>query len=288
VPPSRGETRTVAEVLRARRAELTPAQLRVAQEVLADYPAAGLQTVAALAAKAGVSAPTVVRLVARLGYAGFPALQSRLRAELSARSAGPVELYPASTGGRGSGAALRRAPRLVGQAVTRTLHALDTTELARAVELVADLDRPVVLTGGRVSTTLAEYLARYLALLRPGVAHAIGRAERDTVLLDVGRRSTVVVFDYRRYDADVVSFGQEATRRGARLVLFTDPYLSPLSSSATVLLTTAVEGPPPFLTLTPALAVVESLVAGAVDALGPRTRRRLEALDRLADRGERR
>ena len=282
---SKGDTRTVAEVLRASRAELTPAQLRVAQEVLADYPAAGLQTVAALAAKAGVSAPTVVRLVARLGYAGYPALQSRLRAELSARSAGPVELYPATTTrGRGSGAALRRAPRQVGQAVTRTLHALDTVELARAVELVADLDRPLVLTGGRVSATLAEYLARYLALLRPGVTPATGRAARDAALLDVGRRTTVVVFDYRRYDADVVSFGQEATRRGGRLVLYTDPYLSPLSSSATVLLTTAVDGPPPFLTLAPALAVVEALVAGAVEALGPRTRRRLEALDRLAGR----
>ena len=85
-------------------------------------------------------------------------------------------------------------------------------------------------------------------------------------------------------DDDVVTFGQEATRRGGRLVLFTDPYLSPLSSSATVLLTTGVDGPPPFLTLAPALAVVEALVAGAVEALGPRTRRRLEALDRLAGR----
>jgi DNA-binding MurR/RpiR family transcriptional regulator len=289
---ARRDRRTVAEVLRARRAELTPSELRVAQALLADYPAAGLQTVAALATAADVSAPTVVRLVAKLGFASYPDLQQRLRAELSARTAGPVELYPEHPPGVGRGAgsgsaALRRAPRLIGQAVSRSLQELDSVELGRAVDLLADRERPVVVAGGRVSVALAGYLAGYLTLLRPGAGFLADRAARDAGLLDVGRRTTVVVFDYRRYDNDVVAFGQESVRRGGRLLLFTDPYLSPLSSSATVLLTTVVDGPPPFLTLAPALAVVEALVTGVVEALGPRTRRRLEALDRLSDRGPR-
>lgn len=274
----------MAEVLRARRADLTPSELLVAQVLLGDYPAAGLQTVAGLAAAAGVSPPTVVRMVAKLGYPSYPAVQQRLRAELSARSAGPVELYPETGSGPGRAGARGQAPRLIGQAVTRGLRDLDTVELARAVELLADRDRPVVLTGGRVSATLADHLGRYLALLRPGTRVLPDRVARDAGLLDVGRRTTVVAFDYRRYDADVVAFGHEAVRRGGRLVLFTDPYLSPLSSSAAVLVTTVVDGPPPFLTLAPALAVVEVLVTGVVEALGPRTRRRLEALDRLAAR----
>ena len=65
-------------------------------------------------------------------------------------------------------------------------------------------------------------------------------------------------------------------------MLFTDPYLSPLSAAATVLLTSVVEGPPPFVTLTPALALAEALVLGVVDAGGPALRRRLAAFDRLA------
>ncbi|HEY2271450.1 MAG TPA: hypothetical protein VGH30_01645, partial [Jatrophihabitantaceae bacterium] len=55
---------TVAEVVRNGRAQLTPAEMRVAQALMSDYPAAGLQPVAALAERAGVSGPTVVRLVA--------------------------------------------------------------------------------------------------------------------------------------------------------------------------------------------------------------------------------
>jgi DNA-binding MurR/RpiR family transcriptional regulator len=281
-------TKTVAELLRAGRGDLTPAELRVAQAVLADYPAAGLQTVAALAAAAGVSPPTVVRLVSKLGFTGFATLQKRLRAELSARSVGPVELYPEPEPGTAPSPLLRRCQRTIGHAVTQSLRELDPVELDRAVQLIVDRDRGVVLTGGRVSSTHAEYLGRYLALLRPAVRYLQpDRATRDAALLDVDRQTTVVVFDYRRYDDEVVEFGREAARRGAKVVLFTDPYLSPLASAATVLLTTVVDGPRPFLTLAPALAVVESLVLGVVEASGPRLRRRLESFDRLTERDPR-
>jgi DNA-binding MurR/RpiR family transcriptional regulator len=281
-------TKTVADLLRAGRGDLTPSEMRVAQALLADYPAAGLQTVAALAAAAGVSAPTVVRLVAKLGFPGFATLQNRLRAELSARSVGPVELYPDPEPGAAPSPLLRRCQRTIGHAVTQSLRELDPVELDRAVALLADHDREVVLTGGRVSSTHADYLARYLALLRPDVRYLQpDRAARDAALLDIGRRSTVVVFDYRRYDDEVVEFGREAARRGGKVVLFTDHYLSPLASSATVLLTTVVDGPRPFLTLAPALAVVESIVLGVVESSGPRLRRRLETFDRLAARDPR-
>jgi len=183
---------------------------------------------------------------------------------------------------------LRRCQQTIGRAVTESMRELDPVELDRAVELIADRDREVVLTGGRVSSTHAEYLGRYLALLRPGVRYLQpDRAARDAALLDVGRRTTLVVFDYRRYDSEVVEFGREGARRGAKVVLFTDPYLSPLASSATVLLTTVVDGPRPFLTLAPALAVVESIVLGVVEASGTRLRRRLESFDRLTARDPR-
>jgi DNA-binding MurR/RpiR family transcriptional regulator len=67
------------------------------------------------------------------------------------------------------------------------------------------------------------------------------------------------------------------------VLLFTDPYLSPLASSANALLTTVVDGPRRFLTLAPALAVVESIVLGVVESSGPR----LESFDRLTARDPR-
>lgn len=273
---------TVADVLRTRRGELTPAEHRVARALLADYPSAGLQPVSALARAAGVSAPTVVRLVAKLGWDGYPAVQAQLRAELSARTAAPVERLAAGRGERSS--VLDRVARSVGEATDRAVRDTDPAEFDRAVELVADRDRPVFVAGGRVSDALAGYLARTVSLLRPGVrVVAPDPSARAVALLDVRRGATVVVYDYRRYDAGVVELGREAARRGARIVLFTDPYLSPLASVATVLLTGGVEGPPPFVTLTPAMALTEALVLGVLERSGVGGRKRLAAFDRWAE-----
>jgi DNA-binding MurR/RpiR family transcriptional regulator len=66
---------TVAERLRLRRGELTQAERKVARILMADYPVGGLDPIAKLAAAAGVSAPTVVRLVAKLEFDGYPEFQ---------------------------------------------------------------------------------------------------------------------------------------------------------------------------------------------------------------------
>jgi DNA-binding MurR/RpiR family transcriptional regulator len=274
---------TVAEVIRSERRQLTPAELRVAQTLMSDYPAAGLQSVAALAANAGVSGPTVVRLVAKLGFAGYSQLQSQLRSELSARSAGPVQRYPVVDDSEHSSPLLRRFERSVSAAVRDSLFGIDPVEFDAAVTMLTDAARPVFVTGGRVSCVHALYLARSLSLLRPDVSFVAGeRASRASTLLDVTAESVFVVFDYRRYDEEVVDFGRGAAAAGAALIVLTDTYLSPVASSATVLLTSSVEGPAPFITLTPALAIVEALVLGAVERSGTPLRSRLERFDALS------
>jgi DNA-binding MurR/RpiR family transcriptional regulator len=69
--------------------------------------------------------------------------------------------------------------------------------------------------------------------------------------------------------------------QGTALVVCTDPYRSPLASSATVLLTTTVEGPPPFVTLVPAFALVETLIPGVVECGGKESRQRVAAFERF-------
>jgi DNA-binding MurR/RpiR family transcriptional regulator len=150
----------------------------------------------------------------------------------------------------------------------------------RAVSLLADPQRRILLAGGRVSTTLAEYLARCLTLVRADVRVVPPeRTARAGALLDADADTLLVLFDFRRYEAELVSFGRAAASSGAALILFTDPYLSPLAGSAEILLTPAVEGPAPFLTLAPALALAEALVLATIDALGGSVRDRLERFD---------
>ncbi len=274
---------SVADLLRARRAELTPAERRVVQSLLGDSPAAGLQSVARLAESAGVSAPTVVRLVAKLGFNGYPHLQDVLRAELSARVTGPLQAYP--DGGKTARHAAplpARAAGALGRAVEDSLRALDPVELDRALGLLTDQACEVVVTGGRFSWTLAAHLAGFLSQLRPGVRHLPPEpGERGRGLLDTGPRTTVVLFDYRRYQRDTVAFGRDAADRGARLIVCTDPYLSPAAAAATVLLTTSLDGLAPFISLAAPFALVETLVAGAAERGGKAARARLAAFEQL-------
>ncbi|MGH3378529.1 MAG: MurR/RpiR family transcriptional regulator [Actinoallomurus sp.] len=269
---------TVADALRRRRGELTPAELRVAQTLLGDYPAAGLRPIARLAADANVSPPTVLRLVTKLGFGGYPQIQEALREELSARTSGPLEDYP----GTREGEPLAVRARSLGSVLGESLRAQDPAELAAAADLIADRGHGVLVTGGRFSWTLAAHLASFLTLLRPNVTHVANEpGARASALLDVDATTVVVAFDYRRYQRDTIAFGRAATTQGAALVVCTDPYLSPLASSATVLLTTTVEGPPPFVTLVPAFALVETLILGVVERGGKESRERVAVFERL-------
>lgn len=254
----------------------------MAQALLGDYPAAGLQPAAALAQRGGVSAPTVIRLAAKLGFAGYADLQARLRAELSVRTAGPVQRYSGSEPPEATSPLLRRVEHSIGAAVTDSLRALDNVDFDTAIDLITDPQRRVLLTGGRVSSVLALYLARCLISLRPAV-HFIetGHAARAASLLDIDPNTVLVAFDYRRYDDEVVEFGRGANSAGASIILFTDTYLSPLAAAADVLLPSSVDALSPFITLTPALALIESILVGAVERLGDPARRRLVRLDAL-------
>lgn len=89
-----GSGATVAERVRRAEGSLSPAERKIARALTANYPAVGLESASGLASQAGVSAPTVVRFVARLGFDGYRHFQQSLRAEVQARHASPLTLAP--------------------------------------------------------------------------------------------------------------------------------------------------------------------------------------------------
>ncbi|HEY2509082.1 MAG TPA: MurR/RpiR family transcriptional regulator [Streptosporangiaceae bacterium] len=288
IAPSRAAAvLTVAERLQLRVPELTPAERKVARVLLADYPVRGLEPIAKLAADAGVSAPTVVRLVTKLEFDSYGSFQQSLKTEVSARLSSPRQLHADRPQLRDDGAAqpgslLSQTARLLCDGIISSFERLPQPEFEQAVRLLADSRRDVTLIGGRFSTMLAEYLAAHLRILRSHVrvVSAAG-PDRFSSLLDVGRRDLFVAFDYRRYQHDTVRLAAMAKSQGATLITFTDPYLSPLAAHADVILTTSVQSPSPFDALTPAVALVEALIAALVDRLGDGPLARMARYDAL-------
>lgn len=277
---SQHHPRTVGQLLRSHLPTLPPAERRVAMTLLGGDPLLGLGTVADVAKDAGTSAPTVLRLLARLGFTGFADYQAAVRQEVSGRLSSPLEQYPTKRATSGS---VPRMFRSLAASVDENGTRLLTRDVNAAIRLLADERMKVVTLGGRFSRFLAGYLATHLQLLRPSVT-PIGPAahEQTAALLDVDRHTVVTLFDFRRYQRDTITFGTAAAAQRGRIVLLTDQYLSPLAAHATVVLPTDVDSSSPFDVLTPAMALVETLVAGVVDRLGPQPLERMSRYDALS------
>jgi Transcriptional regulators len=280
VTESQEPNHTVADVVRAAMPDLSSSELKVARALLAAYPSAGLDTAAGLASQAGVSAPTVVRFVARLGFKGYREFQRILREELQReRTASPLTL-PA----RATAKDLREVSgRIFTDELVRTFTDLPEAELSRAVGLLADRKKRIWSFGGRFSEILATYLDLHLRQMRPDTRVLTEPPDRRAgFMLDVGRRDVCVVFDFRRYQPDVIELALHARSQGAQILLMTDPWLSPIAASADVVLPVRVESPSPFDSLVPATAAVETLVAGVLAELGGRAQDRMTLADSLA------
>jgi DNA-binding MurR/RpiR family transcriptional regulator len=267
--------------------DLPPAERRVARALLAGYPTAGLETVARLAERAQTSPPTVVRLVGRLGFAGFGDFQDALRREIDEREAFPLTLVAAA---QGSAAALAGVPGLlagsamvIGDAVRTTLNELPVHELERAVALLGSPGRPVTVVGGRFTRLLGNLLALHLMQLR-GDVHLLPDpvVERASALLDIGRSDIVVVLDVRRNEPRNQAIARLAKEAGATVILLTDRWLSPVAAAADVVLPARVDSLTPYDSLVPMLAIIEVVVGGIVAQSGHDAEQRLAVFEQFS------
>ncbi|MGO1426907.1 MAG: MurR/RpiR family transcriptional regulator, partial [Halomonas sp.] len=63
---------TARELIRQYYQALTQAERKFANALLENYPMAGLASITTVAENAGVSTPTVARMVQKLGFKGYP------------------------------------------------------------------------------------------------------------------------------------------------------------------------------------------------------------------------
>lgn len=284
-------TLTLAEQLKKAHDTLSPAERRVYRVLIADYPVAGLEPVHRLAERANVSAPTVLRLISKLGIGSYPQMQKLLRGEISARTSSPLEMYgergvaAASDGGESSLAFVANSRRVLSEGLEASFNSVPENEILEIARLLANPRRRIFTVGGRFSDLLAQYLTMHLRLMRRDVTHVTQlEHDRTFALLDFGPKDVLVAFDYRRYQDSTVDFLEGAKQAKATTVLFTDPWLSPAAKHADLLLSSSVTAPSPFDSLTSAFALVETLIAGVVDELGESPRQRIEAFDALQER----
>ncbi|MBX3598011.1 MAG: MurR/RpiR family transcriptional regulator [Rhizobiaceae bacterium] len=225
------ERTSISERIADRIDQMPAGERRAAQTLIANYPLIGLRTVAEFAQQAGVSSPTILRFVARLGFQNYPDFQAALQAELAAQIQSPLsrtasaEAVAPSEAGRIANAAIEN--------IRETFQHISEKQFTAVSAALADPRGKIYLAGGRFSDSIARYLAAHLALIRPGVVHLTGQESGwHDKLADMGRRDAMVIFDIRRYQAGLADFSEKAARRGATIILLTDQWVSPIARFA--------------------------------------------------------
>jgi DNA-binding MurR/RpiR family transcriptional regulator len=261
----------IVERLAAAAGSLTPAEEKAAQLLEKDPPKVAFGTLTEVAAAAGTSGPSVVRMATKLGFTGFAEMKDGIQEELS------VRLAPASDriGTRPPADLSGRVAAADSENVIRSIESAGPS-LNRVIAMLSDEGRPVHVLPGAAMRAVGVALADQLSQLRDGVVLHYGPpTEVVRQLAGTGRRAIVIVMDTRRYERWVVEAAEQARSAGASVVAVTDTPLSPLVTRSEVHLLVRVVGAGPFDSLTGALSVVNALVAGVAARAHEGARKRL-------------
>lgn len=272
----------VRELIKDNSEALTRSERQLASVLLKDYPVGGLQSITKLAAAAGVSTPTVIRMARKLGFDGFPDLQEALRNEVAEQIKKPISKRDGWTGEATSEHPLFRFAGAVAENLRHTLERIDTGVFDAVARVLADPGRHVCVVGGRITRSNADYLFNHLQIIRPNVTE-LGNSPNiwPQYLLDMDARTVLVVFDIRRYERELERLAELASARGATVVLFTDQWGSPISRTADFTFNGLVEAPSSWDSTIAVMLIVEALIAEVQTMRWEESKERIEELEAM-------
>ncbi len=274
-----GGGKTVAARIHDLHGELTGAGRKAARGLLGNYPLLGLAPVAEFASGAGVSAATVVRFVAQLGFKSYPDFQRALRVELEERSKSPLQ-RPALVPAAGEGGFLSDYLEQSARRARDSVQLIPDWEFEAVCQRLAEGKGHCFLTGGRFTDFIAGYFEAHLRVIRPGVSRFDGRAAtRADQMIDVRAGDLAILFDVRRYDESLLDTAAELVRKRADIVLITDEWVSPVSRHAKHVLACSTETGRTWDANAAVLAVVEALIARTTERAWTGASKRMGALE---------
>ncbi len=262
---------------------LTRREAALARFFRACHRQLAFETVSSISAKTGVSKATVVRFIAKLGYARFGDFQKRLQAEVMQRLESPTASFAQY---RRSG---KGARDYLGQSIRQALLNLEEARgaipfdlLMKAARLLAFSPGSVYVTGQITSYGQAHFFWVGAMYLRPGVRlldHA--QSTLPCQLADVTPDDVLLAVTRRRRTKQTLRVIAHFVQRGAKVILLTDDIDAPSSPRADIRLLAPAKGAFVFASACTAMAVLDALLWAMADLLNERVSDRLEHIERL-------
>ena len=273
---------TIEERLRGAIEGMTRAERQLATHLLRHYPVAALGSVTALARAADVSSPTVVRLVQKLGFKGYPDFQPGIRGEVEERLISPLAKHDRWAGGVPDTHILNRFADAVLGNLQATLSQIDHAEFDAAAQLMADPARRVFATGGRITHAMADYFVTHMKVIRPDVSLISEMSNAwPPAMIEMRPGDVLLAFDIRRYENNVLQLVEMASEQGAEVILITDPWVSPAAAHARYRFSAQIEVPSAWDSTVAIQVLIETLMAAVQSLTWEETAQRMKRLEEL-------
>ncbi|WP_372839457.1 MurR/RpiR family transcriptional regulator [Phaeovulum sp.] len=274
--------KTIEERLRHGFEKLTRAERQLASHLLRHYPVAALGSIAALARAAEVSGPTVMRLVQKLGFAGYTDFQAGVRREVEERLISPLAKHDRWADGVPDTHILNRFADAVLGNLHATLAQIDHAEFDAAAAMLADPARKIYATGGRITHAMADYFVTHMKVIRSDVAVISEMSNAwPPALIEMAPGDVLLAFDIRRYENNVLQLVEMAAEQGAEVVLITDPWVSPAAAHARFRFSAQIEVPSAWDSTVAIQVLVETLMAAVQSLTWQQTEARMKRLEEL-------
>lgn len=258
------------------RESLPGSHRKVADLLRRDPEAVAFGTLASVASGAGTSTTTVVRFASRLGYEGFGGLRDAVRSELSAQIRSAVGRVGRPT----TAPLLERALEIERENLERTFLSFEGDVLARATELLSDLDRRIWVLPNSQMEGIGSNLADDLQICRLRVTLLKGSEFRImTVLSSMRPGDVILTLDAQRHERWLVRVQHHAVGRGAVPIALTSNLPCSLDLTDGLGIVCGCETTSPFESQVGMVAAGNILVSTVADQLRDSLAERVEGLE---------
>lgn len=287
-PASQDNSHTIAELLRSQLNKFSPAEMKIVNHLQANYPMSGMKSITELSENCGVSTPTVMRTLKKIGYSSFTTFQKALKDELQQTLSDPITKHDQWAADAPESHVLNKVAETVTTNLRHSLNQISHEQFDAIIELLAEQDRALHIVGGRITSAFARYMNTHLEVIRENV-HLFPEAVAlwPHHLLKMKPNDIMIVFDVRRYEQDLITIGRLAHARGAKIILFTDQWLSPIAGYAAHLLPIRIEGKSGWDSGVVTLFFAEAIVVALEEKLWVQTSARMRELEDMFDLTER-
>ncbi len=248
---------------------LTPKLKNVAKLILDNPNLVATTSMRALAKRAGVTPPTMIRLANTLGYENYESFRRVFQASINEQNYEERANWLQFTSATEGVAPIvhKIAKSGVGN-LKDFFQKLDLDAVTNAADIILDSPNVYLVAAGGIHFIASYFFyvgkmaipqLRFPAMSGTGPVEGLLPANQDDVIL------VLAYYPYARQGIEAAEF---ALSRGARMIYLTDSKASPLASQADILILQKTEGPEFFPSMISVMAAIETLISVVVARSG--------------------